>query len=63
MSIIQYFKKLKRKRELKKFMKGMVLLAQYSTEMVRDGSMTAEKAANIMDAAIAGYVEEAGKPI
>lgn len=61
--ILHYFKKLKKERELKKLREGLILMAQYTTEMVADGTMTAEKAENILVAAIEGYVDKKRKPV
>ena len=61
--ILHYFKKLKKERELKKLREGLILMDQYTTEMVADGTMTAEKAENILVAAIEGYVDKKRKPV
>ena len=58
MKIINYFKKLKKERERKKVEKGLFRLCDYLDEMVAEGTMTREKALDIMSAAIWSYLEK-----
>lgn len=58
MKIINYFKKLKKERERKKARKGLFRLSDYLDEMVAEGTMTYEKALNIMGTAIWSYLEK-----
>ena len=60
--MLRLFKKLKRKRELKKLRKGFYCMADYLDEMTASGQITAEKAQNVIDTALLVYMDECLKP-